>query len=145
MIHHSNALDRLKPCGAKTGNAELSSCLLLVAPTGMGEAERRNWIAVARNELAGIPEDLMKRGCAAARRVADHPSKILPAIFREIGATWEARKRTEREIAREIEAAKRSRERAALPAAEVCTPEAAAAILAEFAGKRRGDDAVPGK
>lgn len=83
----------LEPCGAKLGTAELSACLLLVAPTGMREAERKSWLAVARKTLSGMPADLLQQGCAAARRQADHPSKIVPCIFREVGYRWEDRKR----------------------------------------------------
>lgn len=42
--------------------------------------------------LKGVPGDLLERGCAAARRSADHPSKVVPAIFAEIDAAWRARK-----------------------------------------------------
>jgi hypothetical protein len=87
----------LVPCGAKTGNQLLASCLTLVAPTGMNADERRTWLSVARSTLKGIPEDLLERGCAAARMKADHPAKIIPEIMREVGAAWETRRRIARE------------------------------------------------
>jgi hypothetical protein len=59
--------------------------------------ERRTWLSVARETLKGIPEDLLRRGCEAARLKADHPAKIIPAIIREVGQHWETRKRIERE------------------------------------------------
>lgn len=83
----------VEPCGAKTGNAELLSCLILVAPTGMMADERNAWLQIARRELSGMPEDLLKRGCAAARRTVDHPSKIIPAIMKESEADWRERQR----------------------------------------------------
>ena len=127
----SNAEARLVPCGAKTGTAELAATLTLCAPTGMTQAERRDWINVARRELAGIPADLMERGCSHARKVADHPAKIIPAIFKEVGGEWDRRKRVRREIEREIETWRRSQEVAQLPPPEVCTPEDAQRIIAE--------------
>lgn len=84
----------LKPCGFKVGSAELSACLVLVAPSGMTEAERQSWLSVARQTLRGIPEDLLKRGCQAARRHADHPAKIVREIMREVEAEWESRRRS---------------------------------------------------
>lgn len=97
----SSAAKWLEPCGQKTGTAELAACLALVAPTGMGEAERQQWMAAAREALRGIPADLMRRGAAYARRHADHPAKVVPCIFREVGAAWENRKRALREARRD--------------------------------------------
>jgi hypothetical protein len=94
--NRSSALT-LVPCGAKTGNQLLASCLTLVAPTGMTADERRSWLAVARETLKGIPEDLLERGCEAARLHADHPAKIIPKIMREVGDAWERRRRIDRE------------------------------------------------
>lgn len=59
--------------------------------------ERRTWLNVARETLKGIPEDLLERGCQAARLNADHPAKIIPVIMREIGKQWENRRRCDRE------------------------------------------------
>lgn len=67
--------------------------LALVAPAGMSEGDMDSWQATAMETLRGIPTDLLERGCTAARRVVDHPSKIVPAIFREIGEAWDRRKR----------------------------------------------------
>lgn len=135
-----NAQARLQPCGAKTGTLELAQCLTLVAPVGMTERERQDWITVARNELRGIPADLMQRGCSHARKVADHPSKIIPAIFKEVGAVWESRKKSLRSIEREIGEAQAAAARLALPAQEICSPEEARRIIAEVAASRKVDE-----
>jgi hypothetical protein len=66
----------------------------------MTEAERQSWLAVARDTLRGIPEDLLKRGCKAARRHADHPAKIVREIMREVETEWESRKRSLSQIER---------------------------------------------
>lgn len=130
----------LEPCGALTGQTELTACLILCAPTGMNQAERAAWLKVARHELSGIPEDLLKRGCAAAKRNADHPAKIVPAIFREVGGAWETRKKLLREVERDIERITAEATRA-LPPPDVCTPEQARRIIAEIAEARRAKDA----
>lgn len=106
----------------------------------MTERERQDWITVARNELRGIPADLMQRGCSHARKVADHPSKIIPAIFKEVGAVWESRKKSLRSIEREIGEAQAAAARLALPAQEICSPEEARRIIAEVAASRKVDE-----
>lgn len=72
---------------------ELTACLALVAPVGMSEDARTEWLKVAWGSLNGIPADLLTRGCAAARRSCDHPAKIVPAIIAEIDETWAWRKK----------------------------------------------------
>lgn len=66
--------------------------LVLVAPSGWSEGQSVAWQAAAAAELSGIPKDLLAIGCAAARRVADHPSKIIPEIHKAIGARWRDRR-----------------------------------------------------
>lgn len=63
----------------------------------MTEEAKRDWFAIAWDSLKGIPIDLLQRGCLHARRHADHPSKIVPLIMREIEDDWQHRKRFERE------------------------------------------------
>jgi len=82
---------RLKPCGEKTGTAELTSCLALTAPSGMTATERANWLKVARHTLKGMPQDLLQAGCQHARETADHPAKVVPAIVRYAGPLWQER------------------------------------------------------
>lgn len=104
----------------------LSSALVLVAPAGFSDGDRRAWLASAAMTLKGIPADLLERGIVAARRIADHPSRIVPAIMAEIGNAWEARRESVRR--EQVEAV----QRLPAPEADVCTPEQAAAIMAEF-------------
>jgi hypothetical protein len=67
--------------------------LALVAPVSMSEDDQTAWLATAAETLSGIPSDLLEIGCMKARQRADHPSKLVAAIFAEIGAAWEMRKR----------------------------------------------------
>lgn len=92
-IRLSEAEARLAPANGKDGTAMLASCLTLCAPTGMSQPERAAWLAVARQTLKGIPADLLDRGCKAARETADHPSKIVPSIIKEVKDAWANRKR----------------------------------------------------
>jgi hypothetical protein len=86
--------DYLKPASVDDFRRELTSCLALCAPAGFDEAVRREWLTTAWATLQGIPADLLTRGCASARKYADHPSKIVPSIMREIESTWSARKQS---------------------------------------------------
>jgi hypothetical protein len=83
----------MKPATAADGNAELTSCLTLVVPGSMSEADRAEWLRVARSTLSGIPADLLQQGCAAARKRARFVGDIVPFIFDAVGETWEMRKR----------------------------------------------------
>jgi hypothetical protein len=71
---------------------ELTACLALVAPTGMTQDDRNEWLKVAWGTLAGIPADLLAMGASVARRWADHPSKIVTTILREVEPIWNQRK-----------------------------------------------------
>ncbi len=77
----------------------LASALVLVAPAGFSEADRRLWLKAASMTLKDVPEDLLIRGIEAARLTADHPSKIIPAIMAEIRQAWEWRKQDARRSA----------------------------------------------
>ena len=68
-------------------------CLQLVAPVGMTGDEQKLWAAAAFKALDGIPIGLLKRGAMHAMRVADHHSKIVPAIIKEVGESWDRRRR----------------------------------------------------
>lgn len=59
---------------------ELGRCLRLTAPVGMTNEDRREWLLVAIPEVAGIPSCEFFDACAEARKKADHPAKIIPAI-----------------------------------------------------------------
>lgn len=105
---------------------ELTACLALVAPVGMTEEARRDWLAVAWGTLKHLPADVLESGCRVARETCDHPSKIVPAII----ASTKDQMRLHRE-AREW-----SEPQQALPRPDYVTPEQAAEILKEFGLKR---------
>lgn len=115
--------------------SELLACLTLVAPTGMTGDERNEWVQVARQTLSGIPADLMRRGCAAARKSCRFPSEIVPAIMADVEGEWTRRKRAHAEQ----EADRRTRHAPRLAKPDQITPEQAAAVLIEH-GLKRADD-----
>jgi hypothetical protein len=88
----TEAKAKLEPVSKKQFAAHLTACLILVAPSGMTEADRTEWLRAAWITLDGIPEDLLDRGCAVARKFCDHPAKIVPAIMREAESIWNQRR-----------------------------------------------------
>jgi hypothetical protein len=64
---------------------------VLIAPTGMTQEARTEWLKVAADTLAGIPVDLLHTSCAAARFEIDHPAKVMKFIGAEVKAEWDAR------------------------------------------------------
>lgn len=119
---HRN-LHNLTPATAQQITIAIAPCLALVGGVGMTEEGRIEWLRAATETLRGIPNDLLSRGCDAARRRADHPSKIIPAIMADIGDTWEWRKaqKTAHLDNRHVE-----------PAKEYCTPAEATEILKRY-------------
>lgn len=88
----SDPLTNLTPATSLEFRRELTACLALVGAVGMDEAGRKEWLTVAWGTLKDMPSDLLERGCAHARLVCDHPSKLVPAIMEEVRKTWEWRK-----------------------------------------------------
>jgi hypothetical protein len=117
--------------------ATLLPSLALVAPTGMTEGDRQEWLKAAWIALDGIPLDLLKRGCRAAR-FSDHPAKLVPAILTDVSEPWNRRRATRSEIT----AAIAKMETPSLPQEDRCTPEEARKIR-ECIGLRFDDDAPP--
>ena len=111
----------LEPATREQFAVELTSCLALVAPVGMTEDARREWLTVAWDTLRHLPPDILARGCRVAREKCDHPSKIVPTIL-ESTREWMA---TRREGCRDYG-------RRALPRPDYCTPTQAAEILREY-------------
>lgn len=108
----------------------VSPTLALVAPAGMSEQDQRAWLATAAETLRGIPADLLDQGCTKARQTCDHPSKIVAAIFAEVGPLWNARKR---QAARLMELETIARHRPAPGAGDpLVRPDEVAAIREEF-------------
>jgi hypothetical protein len=113
--------------------AGFSAALALVAGVGMSQAERESWLTSARAACKHLPEDLFRDGVNAARRQADHPSKIVPAIV----AYAEDGMRNRRADLANVEALAGCERRMPWePSAEtedtIVTPEQVAAIKAEF-------------
>lgn len=78
-----SALQSLQPATRDDFRRELTACLSLVAPAGMDEAARREWLTVAWGTLGHLPADILAIGARKAREKCDHPSKIVPAILAE--------------------------------------------------------------
>jgi len=100
----------LTPVGKKDFAMALAPCLTLAAGIGMDDETRREWLNAAYLALEGIPLDLLQRGAKDALKTADHPSKIVPAITKSVGAAWEnrialesRRAQTAHEVAMQIE------------------------------------------
>lgn len=59
----------------------------------MTEEARSDWLRVAWMTVSHLPSDLLERGCKKARETADHPSKIVPIILKEVESDMEWRRR----------------------------------------------------
>lgn len=119
-------LARLQPATSDHFKLELTSCLALVAPVGMTEEARRDWLAIAWGTLQHLPPDLLSRGCAEARKTCDHPAKIVPAILAATAESMRWRRETVSEACRPSER---------LSSPDYCSPEEARKILSEFGFK----------
>ena len=58
----------------------LTPCLILCAPSGMQEGDRTAWYKAALMTIGDMPLTMLRTACDNARRVCDHPSKIVPFI-----------------------------------------------------------------
>jgi len=104
---------------------ELTACLTLVAPVGMTEEAKRDWLAVAWDTLKHLPPSILTSGARKARLLCDHPSKVVPTIVAETA-----------EMMRWHADAARDKPSPALPPPDYCSAADAASILAEFGLKR---------
>ena len=73
--------------------AALTPCLSLCGGIGMNDAARKEWLQSAYWALKDIPADLIRQGAKVASLKADHPSKIVPAIYADIEVEWRWRQR----------------------------------------------------
>ncbi|USI71629.1 hypothetical protein [Sphingomonas morindae] len=115
----------------------LTPVLAMVAPTGLNEDDRVEWLAAAADALRGIPGDLLYRGIRVSRASVDHPAKIVPAIMAAVQKGW-AQRRSDRSSLRWL-AEFLAREKP--EPVEVCTPEQAAEILREAGLSTNVEDA----
>lgn len=49
----------------------------------MSDDDRLEWYKAALMTIGDLPADLLAQACVAARKVCDHPSKIVPYICRD--------------------------------------------------------------
>jgi hypothetical protein len=70
----------LAPCSLDRAIELLTPNLILCAPSGMSDDDRHEWYKAALMTIGDMPADLLQQACAAARRVCDHPAKIVPYI-----------------------------------------------------------------
>lgn len=104
---------------------ELTACLALVAPVGMTEEARGEWLSVAWQTVKELPADILASSARKARETCDHPAKIVPTIMRE-SEEWMAMRRR---MARYDDP---KPEPLPQPGGERCTAEDAEAILREL-------------
>lgn len=83
---------RLEPAAKDHFRNELVACLALVAPVGMTEEAKRDWLKVAWKELKHLPADVLSAGCSQARKSCDHHAKIVPAIIEATAQTMRWRR-----------------------------------------------------
>lgn len=111
---------------------ELVPCLSLTSGVGMKAEDQRIWLNAAYKALADVPLDLLKRGCAAAMRTADHPSKIVPAIRAEVDSAMQAIRASERAYRAIFQGTDHDRTALPAPGCETLTPDEAAEICKRF-------------
>ena len=64
--------------------SQMTACLALVRPVGMGDNEADDWLGAAVSALGSVPIDLFNRACISARRTCKHHSQIVPTIAAQI-------------------------------------------------------------
>lgn len=123
---------RAPPCGSlepATDNEfrnELTACLALVAPVGMTEEARADWLMVAWETLKHLPADILHYGAVKARKSADHHSKIVPIIVAETEDWMETRRAIAPPPATRLPPERR------IEGPRTCTPEEAREILEQY-------------
>lgn len=126
------AKNKMEPASRDDFAKQLTACLVLVQPASWGDADRDAWLNIAWHATRHLPADLLRLGCGAARRKADHHSKIVAIINDEVSALLSSRRR---HVAEAAQRAANEARRAAISAnhkPDYCTGEEAAAILDEF-------------
>jgi hypothetical protein len=119
---------KLAPAKADDFRKQLTSCLILVAPTGMAQEDRNEWLRAAWGTLKDIPPDMLEAGCEVARQTCDHPSKIVPTIIRVSEPLWRKRKD---DRSRVLAALAKMKDPEPEPE-DRCTPEQAREIMERF-------------
>ncbi len=88
-IHDLNAARRgkqgngLQPASPQEAVALLTSCLALVRPVGMTEAEAEDWLSVAVGAVIEYPAVHLREAARQAQKTCTHHAQIVPAIAKE--------------------------------------------------------------
>lgn len=117
--------ERLAPATSEQFRNELTGCLALVAPVGMTEEARRDWLLAAWATLKHLPADLLADGCRAARETCDHPARIVPAILAETAQRmrWRRERVTDEHLALPAPSRRSVMDRRGEPMSEADTAE----------------------
>lgn len=102
---------------------ELSACLALVRPVGMGDDAATEWLTVATSEVCDFAQSrpgLFKAACKSVRRECTHHGQIVPGILKRQLYDWE------RDLGRDSLPAPREQERLAAPETRTLIENAAA-------------------
>jgi hypothetical protein len=75
--------DLLEPAKPTEIVHQLSACLALVRPVGMGDEAATEWLTVAATTLGALPPDMLAKGAEAARKTCTHHGQIVPKILAE--------------------------------------------------------------
>lgn len=82
----------LKPASPGEAVALLTTCLALVKPVGMSDADAQAWLTVAAGEVRDLPMDILADACADARKSCSHHAQIIPAILKSCEERMRQRK-----------------------------------------------------
>lgn len=74
------AESKYRPATLQEAIELLTPCLILCAPSGMQEGDRTAWYKAAVMTIGEIPLVYLRDATADARKVCDHPAKIVPFI-----------------------------------------------------------------
>jgi hypothetical protein len=95
----------LQPASRELALAELTGCLTLLAPSGMNESDRREWLRVALSTLPPLPIGVLRQSARDARMIVSFVSDLLPMLV-ERGKHHEGRLKAELFVAqRQLETA----------------------------------------
>ncbi len=83
LANLADAKAALAPATPQMAVAELAACLTLVAPSGMTENDRAEWLRVARSTIGDIPARALSQACMAARQKCRFASELVPMVIEE--------------------------------------------------------------
>jgi len=129
------ALPRTEPTPPERAVAHLTTCLALVRPVGMPEADAADWLHTAAGDVAHLPEDILVDACREARRTCTHHAQIVPTIIRD----GEVRLRQRRTIRAAMEPAPADAPKLAAPEPWMPTPEELAQLHRDAAARLSAD------